>query len=115
MGALKLTYQKDTGALEKNGTPFYPETQLELETVLYPNPFTDVITIAIRNQSLLYDRFEIEIYNQLGAKVKYVVVESYGSNIELDMSNVSQGMYFIHIKPTSQTEFKSTILKAVKM
>lgn len=100
---------------EKHGTPFHPETQLELETVLYPNPFKDKITISIRNQSLAFDSFEIEIYNQLGGKVDFVKVESYGSNIELDMSRVAQGLYFIHVKPTSQTEFKRTALKAVKM
>lgn len=100
---------------EKGGTPFHPETRMDFETVLYPNPFESKLNILIKNQRLAYERFEVEVFSQMGSKVYTEQVESYSANLELNLSNLAKGLYLVRIKPISQTEFNPKVLKAVKM
>ncbi len=64
----------------------------EAGLVLYPNPATSIVSFNVRNDSPM----AIEFYNTLGQKV-FVPVKRNGDMVELDVQELSRGMYMINI------------------
>jgi hypothetical protein len=70
---------------------------------IFPNPFTDKITLnGLRQQAL------VEIHNALGSMIYKGNTDE--QKIEIDLSNYSPGIYFIKIK-TSDEEIIRKIIK----
>lgn len=64
--------------------------ELKTDIVVYPNPFSSVITITkIENEST------IEVFNVLGGKV--ISVQSQNTSVELNLSELESGIYFINV------------------
>jgi Secretion system C-terminal sorting domain len=85
----------DIGADEYYGNLSFQENELSKYTI-YPNPTNDIITIRTKN-------FEIEnakIYNSIGRLVKEVKIHK---ELNVDLSDFSNGIYFIKFENNSQT------------
>lgn len=98
-----------------NGTPFEPEMQTEKERNLFPNPFLDVVTIQMDNTESPYGNYRIEIFNQFGSKIRDLEVQSFNSNLELNLSQLKSGLYIFQITNMDDASVKSFTLKAVKI
>ncbi|PIX35947.1 MAG: hypothetical protein COZ59_03735, partial [Bacteroidetes bacterium CG_4_8_14_3_um_filter_31_14] len=81
----------------------------ENSITLYPNPCENVLNIKINSSNKL-NSF-IEIYNSLGKKIETVYVNNNQNNINIDIKNISQGIYFV--KFVNETGISNT-LKFVK-
>lgn len=99
----------------KVGAPYELLIAKELETVLYPNPFTNKITIEIRNQELVYETFIIEVFNLFGSKVKTIETVSENSKIQIPTGNLNQGLYVIQIQTKDKPPGIVKKLKALKL
>ena len=75
--------------------------------VLYPNPFSNKITINTSEQT--EEIATIEIFNTLGALIHKVSIDSRSTTI--DTSNLARGIYVIKLNAFSG---KSIIKKMVK-
>ena len=82
---------------------------------VYPNPFTDIVTVHLKNEGLSVEEFQIEVYNQMGVKVRTFVKTTYNSKIELNLGGVLPGMYFIRINPNKLSNYEGAILKVIKL
>jgi hypothetical protein len=58
---------------------------------VYPNPFSEKITIEASNADLIF------IYNCLGEKVKIFTFKSGETKIEVDLSTLPKGLFFYSI------------------
>src|SRR5690554_1887087 len=74
---------------------------------LYPNPVTDIVTI-INSENIAIE--EITVYDVTGKKIK---TKKYGNenNIQLNLSDLAMGTYFLHIKTNQGTAVKKMIKK----
>ncbi|GAL66671.1 T9SS type A sorting domain-containing protein [Jejuia pallidilutea] len=62
---------------------------------VFPNPTTDKFTISnIRNTNLK----RIEIYSLLGKLSKTIIVNNTTNNLEVDVSNLTSGIYLLKLK-----------------
>ncbi|MEZ4788336.1 MAG: S8 family serine peptidase [Flavobacterium haoranii] len=58
---------------------------------IYPNPFTNVLTIYLSNNNVE----DFSIYNQLGQKIFSTKISSHNNSI--DLSNLNSGVYFYEV------------------
>src|SRR5690554_6001949 len=74
---------------------------------LYPNPVTDIVTIT-NSENIAIE--EITVYDVTGKKIK---TKKYGNenNIQLNLSDLAMGTYFLHIKTNQGTAVKKMIKK----
>lgn len=84
MGTITFTYTTSTLSTESFNT---------IKAVkLFPNPSLGNITIA----NVLHLK-TIEIYNILGSKVKNIVVSSTNNSLELNLTDLSKGVYLVKL------------------
>ena len=89
---------------------YYTDGKLkEMKVKSYPNPVAEEGKLNLDLETI-YGKVTIEIQNELGQSVKSLTIEN-TSNIELDMSQIQPGLYFIKI--TCDKE-KPIIKKVVK-
>ena len=85
------------------------------EIKVYPNPFTESITIDLNaNQEGV---FKIEVYNMLGAKVVQAVLNNSLNGIfenQIDLSEFPVGMYVLKTIYSGKEGSKETLLKLIK-
>jgi hypothetical protein len=72
---------------------------------VYPNPFTDVISISI--QSNKNTPTEIEVYSIAGKLLVHTIYDQ--PNINIDLSKLDSGIYFIKLKNSEGTATKKII------
>ncbi len=65
---------------------------------LYPNPVSDILTIE---SDLTLQ--ELEIWTMDGKKIKQQALNDFNSNVELNVHNLSPGMYVLRLRSDSQT------------
>jgi hypothetical protein len=70
---------------------------------VYPNPFTDVVSIQL-NKNI---QTEIEVYSVSGKLLLHSVYDQ--ANIELDLSKLNSGIYFIKLKNSEGTTSQKII------
>ncbi|MCF6332405.1 MAG: lamin tail domain-containing protein, partial [Draconibacterium sp.] len=97
------------------GSPYNAETKLDLNVEMYPNPFNDGFNIVLDNPELANGNFTIDVFNAQGSKIKRFVLESYNSSIRINMEDIAPGLYLIRIISANNKQFKSVVLKAVKL
>jgi hypothetical protein len=83
------------------------EETIKGELKIYPNPVTDKVTIDF---GAVLNTAEINVLNSLSQTVYSVVIKS-ARITELDLSDLSKGMYVLHVETPSQV-LTSRILKA---
>lgn len=98
-----------------HGSPFHLLTTSDLTAQIYPNPFSDFVTIVLDDSRTANEVFIIDIFNQTGSKVRSLKSTSVNSKIEIKMNGVLPGLYFIRIYPNEITQFEGAILKAIKL
>jgi N-acetylneuraminic acid mutarotase len=64
--------------------------QLELETLIYPNPFDDAISVCLKNTSATYT-----VCNQLGIILKNGIINYQEKQIQLE--DLNEGIYFLNL------------------
>lgn len=79
---------------------------------IYPNPFDNYLRIIFNE--FCQDDFDVEIYNSAMILVYKINASDISSNqIEIDLSNLTQGVYFVKI--FSKDKNKVKIFKAIKI
>jgi hypothetical protein len=73
-----------------------------VETMVYPNPAKDVISIKNTNNATVY------IYNILGKMVRKI--DSTSDLLQVNVSDFSNGMYFIKIQNGNNVETKKILI-----
>jgi len=71
---------------------------LENNIKLFPNPANSTVNIQINE--FIDDEIQVELYNAQGKLMKLVNFENVNSNLNVDVSNLSEGFYFVSIKTT---------------
>ena len=80
---------------------------------IFPNPTDGQFTLNLDN--FVGDEIKIEIHNSLGQLIK----TEYKSNeniegfykLEIDLSNVEKGIYFVNVMSNNQTESRTVIVE----
>ena len=75
------------------------QNKAETNFSLYPNPSSNFITIENKNQEIQ----DVQIYNALGQLVQEVVISN---SSKIDISNLSNGLYFVKLKNQLHESFK---------
>lgn len=77
-------------------------TQIATDFIVYPNPSNGKFTVKSVNQQS--DKIDLKVYNSEGALVLFEkAIESNGNPFSFDLSQYSQGLYFVEIKTPEKT------------
>jgi len=87
--------------------PIYNIEQQKIEFALFPNPSNKFINIAIEN--LTKENVIFQFINSLGKVVKKGSFKK--ENIQVNIENLSKGIYFVQLKKGNQFAFKKLIVK----
>lgn len=63
---------------------------------VFPNPVSDILTIKI-DEELDFQTTDLRMYNPLGQLVKSLPIAKYADQIEVSVSGLSKGFYFVSI------------------
>jgi len=85
-----------------------PKIITNIEINIYPNPFTDYLTISNSGAYNIYP-IEYTIYNSIGNKINYGLLTSQKQQINL--SNLHNGIYFLQVKMNPDKIIVKKILK----
>jgi hypothetical protein len=99
---------------KKYGTPFRPDVSQQWDAMIYPNPVRNYATISLGESELSFSKFRIEIFNHAGIKVKSSDVESYNSEINISMAEMSDGFHYIRVIPENP-KFEVIVIKVLKL
>jgi hypothetical protein len=80
--------------------------QAEISSLIYPNPSEGIFNI--KNPSS--DKFSYQIYT-INGKLVSSRHHITGATIEVDLSDLAKGMYFVNVRTTEKTETHKLILK----
>ncbi|WP_160130798.1 T9SS type A sorting domain-containing protein [Kordia antarctica] len=83
---------------------------LEKEFSLYPNPTQGSVLLKFSSNSGVSLSDDINVYNSLGILVKTIPSES-KNELEIDLSNLSTGMYLVHIHLSNGESITKQIIK----
>jgi hypothetical protein len=72
-----------------------------------PNPFNSIVQFSL--PSLFYSSINIQIFNTLGAVVKTINPSLNTVNFEYDLSELTNGIYFIKATTSQGTQIKKVI------
>jgi hypothetical protein len=76
---------------------------------IYPNPGNGLFTLAINNTQL--DLFTVKVTNSMGASVYLETFESNKTSVKIDLTNLSDGVYYLRLESGSLTETKKVIIQ----
>ena len=79
---------------------------------VYPNPATDRINITA-NHFNFGSTPDVRLYNALGQEINAIMVESTPAQVILDLSVVSNGIYFVKVKANGK-EMVEKVLKSAR-
>ena len=108
--SVDLTFQfEDYGLTMENGCVRVPDntesTNIDYTLEISPNPSTGQFHIELENEKLQ----QLSVYNELGSLIKTYKLLAGTTNIDLDLSTYSSGIYFVRM----DMEFSSTMKKVV--
>lgn len=86
-----------------------PILKEQLEITFYPNPTVDELHISFNGDRL---KKEIKIYNIFNKVVKNIETEL--TDVDIDLSNIPEGNYFILIKENGKTILAKNLIKIDK-
>ena len=89
-----------------------PSTNKDLGSVdIFPNPATDNAVLKIISQNTYEGK--LGIYNALGALVseKQILINEGKNNVQLNLENLPQGIYFVNIKTNDAAVTRRLIIK----
>ncbi|QGY46013.1 T9SS type A sorting domain-containing protein [Maribellus comscasis] len=97
------------------GSPYSTKSLEEMDAFIYPNPFMSEIFIEFGDEYLAQESFTLEVFNQLGVKIKVIRIESFNAQVGISLASLPSGLYFFRLIPDKKSIFKSQMLKAVKL
>ncbi len=74
-------------------------------TSIYPNPASGAFYIKTKT-----NLSKVNLYNQTGALVRTIKVTDYSKEVELSVSNVQAGVYFLELQNDSEKSWKKVIV-----
>ena len=80
-----------------------------LGIALYPNPASNLVNIGLPNTVVGSTTFEIT--NSLGQVVRRLQHEAAGAPVQLDISSLTQGIYFIAIENQNSRTVEKLIVR----
>ncbi|MCR4965010.1 MAG: fibronectin type III domain-containing protein [Bacteroidales bacterium] len=69
------------------------QTYLEKSVSLYPNPATEMVSVAVSDQSIQIS--SVEVYNVYGQLIS--VIESNDNPLRINVSGLADGMYYVRV------------------
>jgi len=111
-GQFHIFSREPLPATEPDLVPFRPDAVTALQDAdyahfqYYPNPTNGWLKVQFGDRSLS-DR-TVSLIDKLGRAVLYA--EANTSEIELDVSDVSQGLYFLQVKEGQSTNHKKILI-----
>lgn len=90
----------------KNNDPNISNTKDSLETIVYPNPFNEMLYVSIKNTKA--EKVFIQIFNMLGQKVA-IQSSNETENVAIATSKLPVGQYFVKIEVDNQTIFRQLL------
>ncbi|WP_430410481.1 T9SS type A sorting domain-containing protein [Kordia sp.] len=83
---------------------------VEKELSLYPNPTRGLVLLKFNSNSDVSLAHDINVYNSLGILVK-TIPSNAKNELEIDLANLSSGMYLVHIHLSNNTSITKQIIK----
>ncbi len=79
----------------------------ELNYSIYPNPSKGNFTLVLSDPSFIVS---VEVYSIIGNQISYELINEMRDKIKFDLSDESNGIYFLHIHTNGKDEIKKVIL-----
>ncbi len=92
-----------------NSTGFNASTESKSAFTVYPNPATDD-RLIIRNNSSGHNFSNATVYNNTGLKILQMPVSTGDGQFDLDVSDLTPGMYFIELSGEGTRKVKKVII-----
>ncbi len=83
---------------------------LEEEVSLYPNPTKGSVSLSLNSSSDISLSHNVNVYNSAGILVQVIPSQSKKA-LEIDLTNLSMGMYLVHIHLSNGTSTTKQIIK----
>lgn len=84
-------------------------TNTLLQSVVYPNPFSDKTSIVINDNIRPFENLQVDIFDGLGKKVKSVSNIN-GNKGEIDRNDLSKGTYFYQVNDKESVISKGNLI-----
>ena len=77
--------------------------------IVYPSPLTgnQLLNIEVNNDKIN----TVEIFDVVGKRLKYVNWSTSNLKLQLDITDISPGIYHIKVETESKVKFNSTVIK----
>ena len=117
----ELVQAKSSGRTIEKITTYHGDISSSLRSrsiQVFPNPFTEMVTVDIKAK--IDGKLKLELYNRLGAKVMqdktflYSSAPSTQEEIQINLNDLSNGMYFLKTTYIEQNNTKETLIKLIK-
>ena len=102
------TYIDDIRVEHYEGSSVYEYVKSD-ELNVYPNPTDDIVSMRLSKEIGIIEG--IEIYNSVGNIVESIDIAGTSEYNDLNVSDLSPGLYFIHVQTGSQKLVKKLIIK----
>ncbi len=89
-----------------------PAAPLSPDWAVYPSPFTDKLTIEVRNFSC--GNLEVDLTNLVGKKMQSSTYDCFNSSpirFDVNTAALSPGVYIVHLRLNKQWELKQKLVK----
>lgn len=86
---------------------YYSVVLSEKKMLIYPNPVKTQLNILINNRNSFQETREVSIYNNMYDKMYFKKFQ--GNNLFIDVSMLTDGIYFIVIKSNNETFYEKII------
>ena len=63
---------------------------------MFPNPTTDILNVQLKSDEIFIE--SIDVFNVHGKQIINFSNPVYGNQVKLDMSQLSQGIYFLRLR-----------------
>lgn len=99
----------------KNGTPFKPDTKMDLPVNVFPNPFGNKLTIELNSVGINTGKIGIELYNITGTLITKTEMTNSQSKTEFYLQYLQKGVYLLKLYPLEGSAFDSKTFKVLKI
>jgi len=92
-------------AIQKTATGIKQVANINEQVIVYPNPAQNSLRVTVNDEQIA----EIKMYDVLGKELRCEILDMRGNAAPIDVSNLSNGVYFIQVKTESGTTVKKII------
>ena len=77
------------------------------EIKIYPNPANNSLQVTIGNEHVT----DVKIYDLLGKQIKIEELKRINDALQIDVSNLKEGVYFVDVKTSTEVLTKKLIIQ----